>query len=99
MKNLELQLEKKELPKLKKENAMMAEKIKSLENETDIVKWYLEVMEDGVDTRELVEKYADLKKEHKTLKKYSESNIKKLTSKNKQLTKKLNDAMVRLEQQ
>ena len=45
----------------------MAEKIKYLENEIDIVKWYLAVMEDGIDTREVVEKYADLKKEHKIL--------------------------------
>ena len=75
----------------------MAEKIKYLENEIDIVKWYLAVMEDGIDTREVVEKYADLKKEHKILKKTSESSIKKLTSQNKKLTKRINDAMKRLE--
>ena len=75
----------------------MAEKIKYLENEIDIVKWYLAVMEDGIDTREVVEKYADLKKEHKILKKTSESSIKKLTSQNKKLAKRINDAMKRLE--
>ena len=75
----------------------MAEKIKYLENEIDIVKWYLAVMEDGIDTREVVEKYADLKKEHTILKKTSESSIKKLTSQNKKLTKRINDAMKRLE--
>ena len=42
------------LPKLQKENAEMAAKIKALENELEIVQWYLAVMEEGVNTRELV---------------------------------------------
>ena len=42
------------LPKLQKENAEMATKIKALENELEIVQWYLLVMEEGVNTRELV---------------------------------------------
>ena len=55
VKNLELMLEKKKLPKLQKENAEMAEKIKELESELEIVQWYLTVMEDGIDTKEVVE--------------------------------------------
>ena len=33
---------------------MMAEKIEQLEAELGIVKWYMEVMEEGVDTKEIV---------------------------------------------
>lgn len=33
-------------------------------NEISIIKWYLEVMEDGQDTKEIVKHYGILKKEH-----------------------------------
>ena len=35
-----------------------------LEKELEIVQWYLSVLEDGVDTREVVKEYCDLKKEN-----------------------------------
>ena len=34
------------------------------ENEASIVKWYLEIMEDGQDTKEIVQQYGILKKDH-----------------------------------
>ena len=42
-----------------------------MENELFIVKWYMDVMEEGVDTKEIVEKYSVLKKDHKVLQKDS----------------------------
>ena len=71
MKTLEARLEKQELPKLRADNATMAAKIEQLENELFIVKWYMDVMEEGVDTKEIVEKYSVLKKDHKVLQKDS----------------------------
>ena len=84
------------MPKLKKENAEMVEKIKVLENGLEIVNWYLSVMEQGVDTKEVVKKYAVLTKEHKILRKESSKTIKKLTKSNVKLTKKFESALERL---
>ena len=67
----------------------MAERIKVLEDGLDIVNWYLTVMEQGVNTKEIVQKYAVLTKEHKVLKKESSKTIKKLTKSNVKLTKDL----------
>ena len=57
----------------------------------------MDVMEEGVDTKEIVQKYADLKKEHRILQKDSKKTIKKLTSQNSKLTTRLDEAMERLE--
>ena len=57
----------------------------------------MDVMEEGVDTKEIVQKYADLKKEHRILQKDSKHTIKKLTSQNRKLTTRLDEAMERLE--
>lgn len=84
------------MPKLKKENAEMVEKIKVLENGLEIVNWYLSVMEQGVDTKEVVKKYAVLTKEHKILKRESSKTINKLTKSNVKLTKELESALERL---
>ena len=84
------------MPKLKKENAEMAEKINVLENGLEIVNWYLSVMEQGVDTKEVVKKYAVLTKEHKILKRESSKTINKLTKSNVKLTKELESALERL---
>ena len=97
MKSLELALEKKAMPKLILENKLLVEKNMYYESELSVVKWYLSVMEEGVDTREVVKEYAILKKEHKLLKKESSAEIKKLTKTNKKLTKRLDDAMKSLE--
>ena len=97
VKTLQARLEKQEMPKLKAENATMAARIEQLESELYIVKWYMDVMEEGVDTKEIVQKYADLKKEHRILQKDSKKTIKKLTSQNRKLTTRLDEAMERLE--
>ena len=69
VKSLELQLEKKELPKLQKKNAEMEEKISELENEQKVIHWLTTVMKEAVDTRDVLKKYATLKEDHKILKK------------------------------
>ena len=40
--------------------------------------WYIEVMEQGVDTKEVVKEYTILKKKHKHLSETSSRKIKKL---------------------
>ena len=67
-----------------------------LENGLEIVNWYMDVMEKGVDTKEIVKNYAILTKEHKILKKESSKKIKKLTKSNDKLTKELGSAMDRI---
>ena len=49
------------LPFITAENKSLKEKVTHLESELGIVQWYLSVMEDGVDTREVVKEYFDLK--------------------------------------
>ena len=64
-----------------KENLEMKSKIRQLESETEIVAWYLKVMEEGVDTKEIVKEYSILKKKHKHLSETSSRRIKKLEAK------------------
>ena len=67
----------------------MKAKVASLENEFDILQWYLSVMEDGVDTKEVVKDYANLKADNeKQIKESSERNS-KLEADNKKLSKRL----------
>ena len=42
----------------------MRQECEQFKNEADIVHWYLDVMEEGLDTREIVKQYATLKKDH-----------------------------------
>ena len=42
-------------------------KNEALENENNIVNWYIAVMEQGHDTREVIELYEKLKKDHLSL--------------------------------
>ena len=48
---LQLQIQKDRLPQLEKENGMLLAKVEQLENELQIVQWYLEVLEQGLDTK------------------------------------------------
>ena len=43
-------------------------KLRMRDNELSIVKWYIDVFEDGQDTRELAKLYGKLKKKHNDLK-------------------------------
>ena len=62
VKELEWILHKSKMPGLTKENNELKKKVEILESCLSIVEWYLAVMEDGVDTREVVKNYYDLKK-------------------------------------
>ena len=64
-----------------------------MEGGLGIVQWYLSVMEDGLDTREVVKDYYDLKNETKVFKKTSQDRISKLNRDNIKLTKRLSEAM------
>ena len=59
---MEQNLRSKTYPKMVKENGKMRAKITQLEEELGIVKWYMEVMESGVDTTELTKEYTILKR-------------------------------------
>ena len=74
----------------------MKDKNEALENETSIVKWYIAVLEEGHDTREVIGLYEKLKKEHVKLQEETDTELEKLTShlkkseaENRRLLKKL----------
>ena len=52
---------------------------------------------EGLDTRELIESYSNLKKEHKSLQASSKLEIGNLTTANNKLTRRVNATMKRLE--
>ena len=54
------------------ENKLLKDKIFYYENELQVVKWYMRVMEDGVDTKEVVREFYELKEQHKILKENTE---------------------------
>ena len=51
MKELEYELEQLRLPMLQEQNAALKLKVSHYESELEIVKWYIQVFEDGHDTR------------------------------------------------
>ena len=71
----EAELEKKRLPRLVQANADLQGKCKAYENELEVVNWYLEVMEEGLDTRDMVGQFHALKKQHRKLQKSTKSEI------------------------
>ena len=55
------------MPRLVQANADLQGKCKAYENELEVVNWYLEVMEEGLDTRDMVGQFHALKKKHRKL--------------------------------
>ena len=49
---------------IKKENEKLRFEIYMKEKKLEILNWYLEIMEEGIDTKEVTEKYIELKKKH-----------------------------------
>ena len=78
---MQLELENQRLPRMEIENAGMRTRINQLEKELEIVQWYLDVLEQGIDTKQIVKEFVKLMKEHKK----AQIQIEKLTKKNKQL--------------
>ena len=69
LKQYEMQIESLKVPELKSKNIELKAKLQMRDNELDIVKYYIQVLEAGVDTKELskahgtlIEKYAKLKR-------------------------------------
>lgn len=60
-----------------------------LQQEAEIVQWYISVFEDGQDTREILELYSKLKVKHRKLIKKHEDMLSKSSSDIKSLTKEL----------
>ena len=77
------------MPALVKKNAHLIGQVARLEEELKVVQWYMEVLERGVDTKDVTAAFTALSKEHKKLKRQSKREIEKLTIDNKKLTKKL----------
>ena len=67
-----------------------------LVNETEVVQWYIDVFEDGQDTRELVKLYAYLKKSHEALKIQFKVSVKELEGKVAKSAKQLARVMCKL---
>ena len=66
------------MTQLEADNAMMQGRMTQLEEELKIVNWYLETMENGVDTKKMVQAYAKLKRAYKSLVEKSKAQIKML---------------------
>ena len=81
VKQLEYELSKKRVPKLVEENGTMRAKIAQLEKEMSIINWYMETMESGVDTKEIVQEYAVLKRQFAVMEATTSRKIRKLGSK------------------
>lgn len=64
VRRLEEERELRAMPKLIEENQMLREKNQLLENGTEVFNWYISVLEEGLDTREITGKYFKLKNKH-----------------------------------
>ena len=74
IRKLEQEMQANELPKLREENRMLREKIIEHEKSLKIVDWYIDMFEEGRDTRAIAEQLSKLTKNHKKLvKKHTES--------------------------
>ena len=88
-----------ELPGLREQVSRLNKKVTQLESENEIVQWYMQVMEQGYDSKEVVQNFAELQKETEDIKKKTTIQIDDLTEENVTLKKKLNQAMKALKRQ
>ena len=77
------------MPRLLEENTMLNAKVKQQDKELEVVKWYFEILEEGVDTKQLVKEYQTIKNDHRQLEKSSSKQISMLTKENTQLAQSL----------
>ena len=54
MKQLEYELEEQRLPKMQEKNIALKNKVAQYEKELEVVKWYIEVFENGNDTKDIM---------------------------------------------
>ena len=64
------------VPRLIEENANLSAQNKQLLDELEIVNWYREVIDGGVNSREVLSDYVDLKKKYQVLQKQTSRTIK-----------------------
>ena len=74
----------------------MTKRVAQLESELKIVQWYLETLEDGIDTKEIITEYTSLKRDHKVYKRKSDAEISKLKTEVEKMTTKYEEAMSNL---
>ena len=87
------------MPKLQRENLNLKKKVAQLEEENKIVQWYLEVLEGGVDTKEIVREFGMLKQEHRVYKEAAEKRVDRLLDSNIKHQKECEKAKEFLKQQ
>ena len=78
---------------MQEQNLALKKKVAQYEKELEIVNWYVDVFEDGNDTKEIVQQFYEHKKEHKLFKEKTEKIIATLTKQNKKLEKSNNEAL------
>ena len=60
---------------VRKENEKLRFEHRMKEYKLSILNWYLEIMEEGIDTKEVTSKYLELKKKHQQLIKKTDNKI------------------------
>ena len=53
------------MPRLIEENGKLNAQVKQLLAELEIVNWYKDAVDDGIDSREILQEYSELKKRYK----------------------------------
>ena len=96
VRQLEWDLEKKQLPKLKEECETLRDRCAQLENEAEVIQWYMKTMERGIDTKDIAREFFKLQEDHSVLVKTTTKSIAQLTKENERLTKELAAAMKEL---
>ena len=60
VRQLEYELEKKQLPRLKEECEQLRKRCTQLETEAEVIKWYMATMERGIDTKDIAREFFKL---------------------------------------
>ena len=71
----------------------MRQKIDRLEQEAELVSWYVEIMEQGIDTKQLLKEYTELKRKHRSLTETSTKQIERLERKYSKVKLDLKEAL------
>ena len=78
---------------MQEQNFTLKKKVAQYEKELEVVNWYIQVFEDGRDTREIAQQFYEHKKEHELLKEKTGKMIAKLTKQNKKMKKSNNEIL------
>ena len=78
---------------MREQNIALKNKVAQYEKELEVVKWYIDVFENGNDTRNIMQQFLEQKKEHELLEEKTGKIIDKLTKQNKKLEKTNNEIL------